>query len=176
MAKKVSGKTYDSVRKLADRLELSHTAVNGYVKRNDWPFNRKGPWRESQVPEIQRWAADTLEKRAGPDEESGDETKKLRKDKLREEVRKLRANADQAETALQRERGTLMEAAAVEREWAGVGVLVRNGFQNLAGQLVPLALTHGMPNEAAAAFGQQIDEAVAGILRHLSRDGIEDAD
>ncbi len=95
----------------------------------------------------------------------------LRKDKLRKEIRKLHAQADAAETALARERGLLVDAAEVQQRWTAIAIVMRNAFQNLGAQLVPLALTHGMPHEAAAQFQEQTDGAVAGILRRLSGGG-----
>lgn len=177
---KPSAKAPQSIRTLKDLAALVSRdigTVSRWLKRDDWSFGGF-PIPRSAVPKIQRWMADTLERQAEavPTGTGDVETKQLRKDKLREEVRKLRANADQAETALARERGALMDAAEVAQEWAGIGVVVRNGFQNLASQLVPLALSHGMPQEAAAAFQQQIEEAVAGVLRHLSRDGKSEDD
>lgn len=150
------------------------------MKRTDWPFPRQFPIGRTLVPKILRWVADTLIARESTAREQPgdppDEVKELRKQKLRNEVRKLLAAAETAETALARERGRLVEAAEVEREWAGLGVVMRNAFQNLGAQLVPLALTQGMPHEAAPTFQQQIEEVVTGILRRLSSggDGPED--
>jgi hypothetical protein len=149
--------------------------VSRWAKRPDWPFAKRGPWPRRDVPSMLRWAADTLERDAGPAdagaEGGADNTAALRKQKLQQEIRKLRANADQAETALAKERGQLLDAGEVERAWANIAVVVRNGAQNLASQVVPLALSHGMPHEAAGAFQEQVEQAVAGVLRHLSRDG-----
>lgn len=49
----------DSIRKLARALNRSHTAVEGYVQRPDWPFPRRGDWTEL-VPQIQDWMVRTL--------------------------------------------------------------------------------------------------------------------
>jgi hypothetical protein len=165
--------TCRSVRDLAKAVEKSHTAVGKWVKRADWPFSRKPPWKRDQLPAIMRWAADTLapNTHADPADDQADNTAALRRQKLQQEIRKLRANADQAETALAKERGQLLDAGEVERAWANIAVVVRNGAQNLASQVVPLALSHGMPHEAAGAFQEQVEQAVAGVLRHLSRDG-----
>lgn len=161
---------------LADLVGRDVSQISRWLRRDDWPFGGP-PWNRGTVPKVLRWVADVLERQAPAGDSDGDgadDTTALRKDKLRQEIRKLRANADQAETALARERGKLMDAGAVEGEWTSIGVVVRNAFQNLGSQLVPLALSHGMPNEAAAVYGQQVDETVGGILRHLSRDGTED--
>jgi hypothetical protein len=174
-----SPKPIRTLGELSGLVERDPGTVSRWTKRDDWPFAKKAPWSRGDVPKILRWVADTLERDTRPDrgegdDESADDTKALRKQKLREEVRKLRANADQAETALAKERGSLIDAGEVEQKWAATAVVVRNGFTNLASQLVPLALGHGMPAEAAAAFGQQVNEAVNGVLRHLSKGDSEE--
>jgi hypothetical protein len=92
----------------------------------------------------------------------------LKGQKLAAEVRKLVAQANHAETALAKERGRLLDADDVEVKWARVGAAIRNGFENLASELVGYALTHGMPQTSAPAFHQQIDAAVDRVLRKLS--------
>jgi hypothetical protein len=91
-------------------------------------------------------------------------------------LRKENALATKYEIAVSRELRQLIPAAEIDREWVNIAAVVRNGFQSLASQIVPLALTHGMPHESAGVFQQQVEEAVNGILRHLSRDdeGAED--
>jgi phage terminase Nu1 subunit (DNA packaging protein) len=171
-----AGKAVQPVRTLVELSELVERdagTVSRWTKRDDWPFAKRAPWPRRDVPKILAWVADTLERDAKA-EPGGDETKELRKQKLREEIRKLRANAEQAETALARERGDLLDAAAVAQEWGRTGALVRNGFGNLPSQILPLALGHGMPQEAAAEFTRQVEEAVNGVLRHLSRNGQDD--
>ncbi len=92
-------------------------------------------------------------------------------------TRQIAAMADFWELRVSQQKGKLMDADAVENEFASLGVLMRNGFQNLASQIVPLALSNGMPHEAAAEFGVQIEEMVNGILRQLStRDTQVDAE
>lgn len=83
-------------------------------------------------------------------------------------LRKESALADKYELMLARERGKLLDAATVEMEWAGIGNVVRNAFQNLGSMLVPLALNRGLPNEQAAAFALEVEEATTGILKGLS--------
>lgn len=171
---KGSGKTghYKTLVEFAAALDVPRATLSRWIQRSDWRFSKRAPWPKKIVPDVLRWAADTLEKgRPATDPAKLKTTQQLRDEKLREEIRKLRANADQAETALARERGELLLASDVEREWVSVGVVVRNALENLPSQAVPLALTHGMPHEVAGKFQAQIEELVAGILRHLSRDG-----
>lgn len=175
-AQRGKARQFRTLEELAEAVERDKGTISRWTKREDWPFARKAPWPASDKPKILRWVADTLEKEttggAGAKADGGkpDEQKRLKLEKLKEEIRKLRAQADQAETALKRERGALMDAAEVESEWASIGVAVRNDFANLPSQLVPLALSHGMPHEAAATFQDQVQEAVNAILRRLSSD------
>lgn len=124
------------------------------------------------MPDVLRWAADNLEQgrpaadRGTPaDPNKPERVKDLREQKLRQEIRKLRAHADQAETALAKERGGLHDAAECEEEAVRRAALYRNAAQNLPAQVVSLALSHGMPHEAAAGFQKQIEELVHGCLR-----------
>lgn len=48
-----------SNRDLAKLVGRTHTAVNGWLKRDDWTFGT-GPWRASDVVRIQQWAEATL--------------------------------------------------------------------------------------------------------------------
>jgi hypothetical protein len=165
---------------LAALVERDISTVSRWTKRPDWTFPRKAPWSPVMVPQILRWVADVLlpptieHGKPSDGGGAGDEMKELRKKKLREETRKLHAQADQAETQLARERGKLLDADSVEQEWASIGSVVRNDFQNLSSQIVPLALNHGMPNESAATFGQEVEAAVGGILKRLSGKGDTD--
>jgi hypothetical protein len=117
-----------------------------------------------------KWIVDYTEAKGieGATGASDPETKKLRNDRMGLQIRRLQAQAEAAEMALQREAGKLMDAQAVEDEWARVGALIRNGFENLPSQLVPLALSHGMPQEASPHFSQQITEIVTAILARLA--------
>lgn len=175
-AKNEKGRRYTTKAELAVAVGVHPMQITRWARRADWNFPRNPPWPATIVGKIQRWAADTLEKKgpmSGARDESP-ETKALRGDKLAAEVRKLRAQADQSEDERDKHRGRLMLADEVEAEWTKAGNVVRNGFANLSSQLVPLALSHGMPQEAAGEFGRQIDESVNGILRILSRNGSKD--
>lgn len=160
-----------TIRELAKLVEKDTGTVSRWLKRPDWTFDRKGPWKPEIVPEILRWVANNLRAPTidhDPGKPKGGRLTELREEKLTEEIRKLRAQANTFEAAYARECGKLLDAPAVEQEWASIGSVVRNDFQNLSSQLVPLALNHGMPNEAAATFGQQVEEVVLGILKRLS--------
>lgn len=165
------------MKELAALVEKDNGTVSRWLRRPDWPFPRKAPWKPAVVPEILRWVADNLRPPTidiEPGKPKGGRLTELREEKLTEEIRKLRAQANTFETAYARECGKLLDAPVVEQEWAGIGAVVRSGFQNLSSQLVPLALSHGMPNEAAPTFAQQVEEIVGGVLKRLS--GVGDND
>jgi phage terminase Nu1 subunit (DNA packaging protein) len=155
---------------LAGLVDRDPGTVSRWMKREDWPFPRQFPLGRSLVPKILRWVADTLLARdLNRESDAPDDPKKdLRQEKLRQEIRKLHAQADTAETALAKERGQLIDAGEVETQWARIGVIVRNAFQNVPAQLLPLALTNGMPHQAAPVFMEQTEQIITSILRHLS--------
>lgn len=174
-----------SMKALAELVGRDRGQVSRWTKREDWPFSPRAPWVRADVPKIIRWVADTLERTGGAKEADDavggeadpDSIAALKKQKLREEIRRLaedirglRARANAAETELDRVRGRLMDADQVARDFAAAGVNVRNGLQNLPSQVVPLALGHGMPGDAAQEFQGQVEELVTAILKRLSGD------
>lgn len=49
------------VRALGRAVGKSHVAVSvNWLKHPEWPYSRKGPWREALVPKMVAWAAATL--------------------------------------------------------------------------------------------------------------------
>lgn len=161
-----------TLSEFAEALKSPTSTVSGWVKHAEWRWPRKAPWRADIVPEALRWAADTLE-RGRPSKSvqlpPGDgSVADLRKQKLQQEIRKLRAHADQAETALAKERGDLHDADACEEETIRRASLYRNAIQNVPVQTVSLALSHGMPHAAAPGFQKQIEELINGCLRYTA--------
>jgi hypothetical protein len=162
-------KPFRTLTEFAAALKTPITTVSGWTRHDRWRWNRKGPWTREDVPAVLDWAADELERgRPSKPTPSGDEIKNLRRQKLEQEVRKLRAHADQAETALARERGELHDADECEEEAVRRATLLKNGVQNIPPQAVSLALAQGMPHEAAPTFQKQIEELVNGCLRYLA--------
>jgi hypothetical protein len=157
---------FDTLTAFAAALDTPITTVSGWTKHPLWKWPKRAPWASEIVPDVLRWAASELEKgRPAKDPATLTGTQKLRDEKLRQEIRKLRAHADQAETALAKERGALHDAAECEVEAVRRATLYRNGVQNLPMQVVSIALAHGMPHEAAPAFQKQLEELVNGCLR-----------
>lgn len=123
-----------------------------------------------------RWRAEVLDRQAEAIDDDGDaeSVAGLKKEKLRQEVRKLRAQADTEEAARDKLRGLLLDAEDVKREWVSIGVRIRNDFQNLPAQIVPRALTHGLPHNAAGTLQREIEAMVASALRKLSADDADE--
>ncbi len=163
-----------AIRTLAEfaaALKTPEATVRGWVRHDAWAFNRKSPWSRDIVPGVLNWAADTLERGRKPNDAkptAPGSSKDLRDEKLRQEIRKLRANADQAETALGVERGKLHDADQCEEEAVRRASLYRNAVQNVPMQVVSMALSAGLPHEAAPAFQKQVDELLNGCLRYTS--------
>jgi hypothetical protein len=172
---KVTGKPIQTQTELAKLVDKNPAQITRWIRDHRWTFARKPPWPRSDLPKILNWVANTLrdESEAGAKKAAAKSSKRadLQERKLVQEIRKLKAMADTAETALAKERGELYDAAEIEQAWASVAVVVRNGLQTIGQRIVDHAMNHGMPLEAAAEFGQRVDEEIAGALRHLSRNG-----
>lgn len=155
---------------LADELGRNKSAVTRYTQRPDWPFSRTGPWLRTDLEAIRQWVIDNvLEVEAQRLVGTGDELKELRKQKIRKEIEKLEGQIACDRIDIGKKRGELLEASLVSEQWASVGVTVRNSLENLPSQIIPLALTHGIPHEAADVFRGQVEALVGGVLRHLSQ-------
>ncbi len=187
LVKRVS-KLYRSKAEFAVALHVVTQTVSRWTRHAQWHWSRKGPWSAEIVPDVLRWAADTLE-RGRPRKEKTDPEGTatigdLREEKLRQEIRKLRAHADQAETALAKERGDLHDAGQCDDEAVRRASLYRTAIQNVPTQVVSLALSRGMPHQSAPEFQQQLEELLNGCLRFTNasaneksaaRDGAGDA-
>jgi hypothetical protein len=165
-------RNYETLTEFATALKVPITTVSGWTRHPAWTWGKKAPWPAKIVPDVLRWAADALEKgRPAKDPADAESIQGLREQKLRQEIRKLRAHADQAETSLARERGDLHDAAACEEESVRRATLYRNGIQNIPSQIVSLALSNGLPHEAAPRFQGQIEELVNACLRFTAASG-----
>lgn len=84
-----------SLRKLADLVGRSDTAVRAWVKRDDWPFSRIAPWPDDQLDAIRDWAAKLQENRAVPVPIGDPITRKLKARLMLARIQKLEAECKQ---------------------------------------------------------------------------------
>ena len=89
-------------------------------------------------------------------------------------LRKENALAATYELDLAERRGDLLDGELVKARWAGIGNVIRNGFQNLAAQLVPIAKRQGMPQSGAAVFQAETQAMIDGILAALAGGGFDE--
>lgn len=170
--KRDDGGAIETLSELAGLVDRDVSQISRWCRDDRWPFHRSPPWPRSIVPKILRWIADTLLPGMDGPDAGGDgkteDTKALRKKKLKTEIRKLLAQAEKCEIEIARERGRLLDVEDVKRTWANLGNAVRGGFQNLASSAVPIALRHGMPNAASVPFQVDLQQQIDEILGRLS--------
>ena len=119
------------------------------------------------MADIMRWCANELEAK-GPT--GGDpDTKALRKSKLKEEVRKLRAQANTAEREDAKSAGTLLDSAEVTRLWANVARVVRHAVEGIGARVAARCV-----GRTAAEIQGIIDEECRDALQHLSKNAGEE--
>lgn len=62
---------YTSQRKFADAIGCAASTLAGYVKRDDWPIARSGPWSDEDLNQVLRWRQYLQEDRAADVHASG---------------------------------------------------------------------------------------------------------
>lgn len=149
-------KQINNHKELAQLVKRDAGTITRWRARDDWPFGGP-PWRWSALPQIEQWIATHLRAHQKNDPE-------LQKAKTREQMRKLRADADTAEAALARGRGDLHDSMECATETARRNQLYRNGVADLPDKVVALAVAAGLPSEAAEALKDQVWAALDGCL------------
>lgn len=154
-----------SIRALAKAVDRSHTAVAGWVKRDDWTLGVKPPW---DVAKVKAWMT-RLE--AEPGSEDGgtpaDDGKPMSRER-REKLRLIRARrlTIQFDQAVKEKKYVLREEA--EREWTEVARMIRTEFVNLSECGVVTAIRQATTEHEAKAI---LQGRVFEILSRLSGDG-----
>lgn len=165
-----------TVTALAASIGRSKQAVSKWTKREDWPFSRKPPWDRSALPKIRHWAQYNL-KQDGTPAPASEPLDSLetpaptdRQDERAAKLKVLDERGRILELQRKREEGQLLAVEDVRNEWSSICALIRTGIQNLTPQLLPMALSLGMPRDAAGDFRERCDALINSTLRLLSRD------
>lgn len=102
---------YASIKKLSERMGVTHKTVSTWLKKKNFPVQREGPWSEDDAVEIQVWRETHLQpNRADPAYQGRTEPPTDEQDKDYWLMRKYRAQALQQE-------GKLLDTDAVMRAW-----------------------------------------------------------
>jgi hypothetical protein len=160
--------TYRTLAEFAKALRISTSTASGWTKHPLWKWNRKAPWPAEIVPDVLRWKADELQ--AGRpvneaiDPAQAETIRGLREQKLREEIRKLRAQASVAESELAERQRRLIPIEEVER--AGVSVITasRNVWLGMSGRMC-----NTLAHRDAAEIQTMLDEEIRHSLENLAR-------
>jgi len=171
-AKKSSTKEHlDSIKtrsELAKLMGRHKSQVTRWLQRDDWAFSKTGPWPRADLPSMLRWAADVLarpKETEGDASEDGDSLAALKRQKLEQQVRKLRISADNEEMRNRRERASVIDRHLIEPALMRLADVLRS-----AGD----ALTRRFGNEAAEMLTNTLDDFERGLNKLF--DDLGDAD
>lgn len=159
MAKKTAPpiRTQDELAVLLDRDKAQ---ISRYIRHESWPFAKRAPWSRAEVPKMLRWMADTLESVEAP--ESGEELKALRKQKLKEETRKLHHQANAAEIEYERTRGNVVGVDEMRRRMVKVAGVYVSQLQGIIASLPPL-----LEGKPASEIQDELEKAIGQILENV---------
>ena len=151
-----------TTRELGKKLDVSASVICDYCKRPEWPFARRGPWPMSDIPNMLRWRAEVLARHKDDHVATG-EIGELRKTKLKQEIRKLTAQADVAER----------EFAILEERYGSREEFHRDTIKGLtisrnAIMQIPYKLSLVCANASAADVMEYADREIRQILEDLS--------
>lgn len=147
---------------LALLLDRDKSRISRYLRDERWPFSRRAPWLRSDLPKMLRWLADNLESVEPPESGSGDEMADLRKQKLKEEIRKLHHQANAAEIEYEQVRGSVVGVEEVKRQWVRVAGVYTSQLQGMAASVAPLC-----EGRNAAEIQDEIEKYVSTVLANV---------
>jgi hypothetical protein len=150
---------------LAAALDVDPGTITRLLAREDWPVRNAPPWTIADVAVIQRWRQQELqEDRAAlahqPQTGKGG---KLRERKLAAEIRKITAQAEQAELKLAQDRGELLPRTEVEEGRLARIQAVRTQLEGI-GNLAPRL--HGL---SPAAIEDELEKWARGVCAEFER-------
>ena len=132
---------YTTAAAFSKALGISEGGLSQLRRRDDCPIAGNPPWTSPDVASVLRWREENLKADAAKlDHHTADAgTKGLRKKKLEQEIRKIRAQADSAELTVHREKGKLLDADDVEAGIIERIHAIRSAMQS-AGSRLSIAL------------------------------------
>ncbi len=161
--KKLASAPITSAAELARRVGVHRSQVTRWIADPRWAFG-SAPWSADVVAKVVRWRADNLESDIESDDEGGDaDLLELKKTRLREDIRRLRAAADQSEMALTRERKELLPTDEVAACIAEVLHMVKTRLLGMSSHLSPQ-----LDNQPASVAEELIDAHAREVLRDFS--------
>lgn len=180
-ASSAGGRLVKSQRALAARFGVSGSTVAGWVKRDDWPVSRTGPWDEPAVARIAEWRHWLQEDRSGkgrsPDEPAGAAmpgsgtggASKSKVDTLLKyhRMREAKVRADEAE-------GRVIDRELLDRALAGLAAMFISATEDLQDAL-PYQLA-GDPVAHQAKIREVCDDMRRRLAAHQTIElaGVED--
>jgi hypothetical protein len=135
---------------LAVAIGVSRQMVAKYLVRPDWPFGSSGPW---SVDAVQRWRQITLSRNGSGGTGGDTEAAELRKQLLRERIRKLRRENDQlAERVIDRDEAV--------QELRAYTTSLRSAIMAATRSLPRTLETRGLLRDGARAEAKRITEDI----------------
>ncbi len=152
----------DSIKtrtELAKLMGRHKSQITRWLQREDWGFSKTGPWPRSELPSMLRWAADALTRTKESEGEADDNTDSmagLKRQKLEQQVRKLRISADNEEMRSRRERASVIDRHLIEPALMRLADVLRSTGD---------ALTRRFGNEAAEMLTNTLDDFERGLSK-----------
>jgi phage terminase Nu1 subunit (DNA packaging protein) len=164
--------TYTTQSAFAKALDIHPGTLSRLLRQDGFPVRNAPPWTADDVATVQRWRLEELQENraalaAEADEGEGEESSKaLKRRKLTQDIRKVSAQADAAELVVARERGAVLDAADVERTWAGEVERYKADLLQLPTALAIKCAGHSEPD-----IQRTIEAAVKDLCRKWQGDG-----
>lgn len=130
-------------RELAEAMNRSEGVVSRWVRRDDWPFNRRPPWSAETVVQIRAWAETTLAPNPAAAAIDSLEVPRPtdRADERSAKLRILRERGSLLELERRKAEGLLVDREEVERRGVRQVLAVREAMR-LAGVRLSEALVY----------------------------------
>jgi hypothetical protein len=157
-----------SGRKLAKQLKVSESTVREYLARDDWPFSRRPPWADGDVPKMRSWGRTTLSPNPATLDAvdgRGDGLDALRRNPL--SAAKLKRTLTRAEMlTLQK---AILAAEMVPRRDVETALVRRVHAVKSAFQALPRQMAGQLVGCSENQIETALDDAIRAVLLELSQ-------